>query len=526
MSQRAPRFSRSLTFKIAVAAALLMLAFAWLRPKVVNRAFEMFSFHQEWLSPDKPEPNAIRMIMHDPRSAADPEIASALARHFAYWRGREELQVLFDRNNNIVARSPELDQVDPSVLTGGPKFRMTIGGEPVGTAFKTEHEAIYADGKFVGLIAVLSYELAIPSAPRQLFEDKDSSSERGLDSMTLAFPAGTDLSRGLEKEPLNTSYLQYRRIENVVSVSISVAMALLLGVSTSILVTRRLRRLTRDVEALDPDEESVDLFRVDGSDEISRLAASINTMRARIGGLVEGIRAQDERRREWIAQVNHDIRTPLTALSICLERAAAAARDDEPAAVREALTTARHDMRRVRSFVDDLSEIGRLSLRDELVIEPIQPLELIFDAARSVRALADHAGVTLEVDPHGPSDELQADGSRLMRACENLLGNAIRHAHNRVRIGTDRVADTLVIRVEDDGPGFLQQAGSDSGIPGPVELRSVYSRTTSADSTGLGLKTVERVAQAHGGQLQATNDVEGWTRVDLILPASNRGAPA
>ena len=119
-------------------------------------------------------------------------------------------------------------------------------------------------------------------------------------------------------------------------------------------------------------------------------------------------------------------------------------------------------------------------------------------------------------DLDGALDEISGDGHRLLRACENLLGNAVRHADARVRIGVQRDVGGVRIYVADDGPGF-------DGGPGEVELSAIGKRSQQADSSGLGLLVARRVAEVHGGAITASNDVDGWTLVELHVPSGPDG---
>ncbi|MFT4511380.1 MAG: two-component system sensor histidine kinase BaeS [Planctomycetota bacterium] len=175
-------------------------------------------------------------------------------------------------------------------------------------------------------------------------------------------------------------------------------------------------------------------------------------------------------------------------------------------------------MRRVRSFVNDLFEIARLEIGDELDLEPIPPLELIADAARSLRPQADLGGIQLHVTAHPAVEDVSGDGHRLMRACENLLSNAIRHASDHVRIGAVASAQDVCLFVEDDGLGF-------GGPKGPVDLSTVSKQAAQADSSGLGLLVARGVAEAHGGSIAASNGSH-WTRVELRIPRDSSNQPA
>ena len=86
---------------------------------------------------------------------------------------------------------------------------------------------------------------------------------------------------------------------------------------------------------------------------------------------------------------------------------------------------------------------------------------------RSVRPLAQERGVEIELSSNGAVGECEADGERLLRACENVLRNAVRHARQHIEVATSLEDDEVHIRVRDDGPGF--DGGADRRLTAPVE---------------------------------------------------------
>lgn len=497
-------YLRSLVVKLTLAAALVMLAFGWLRATVTNWAFDTFAIPSPRVSPDEQAHDALVAVMRDRNAAQDPKVAEQLNDYFAARRTSRTLAYLLDRNGEIVARSPELNSLDDNELTAASRFRLAIDGKVLGTAFsyvRPTHE----DKQLCGFISSILYDLDLEGLDSDTYKD----------AVVLDLPAGIDLS--LDDKRLAEMEAQrnlYDNISNGVTIGIAVATALLLGIVASFLITRRLRRLAREVEASEANELPGP-FRESGRDEISLLAGALNKMRARVTELVANLREQDSNRRDWVAQVSHDIRTPLTSLSVCLDRAQQSLENGDHETTEEALALARHDLRRVRSFVNDLFEIARLEIGDELDLEPIPPLELIADAARSLRPQADLGGIDLQLATEAEVDEMPGDGHRLMRACENLLSNAIRHATDHVRIGAESRDDSVCLYVEDDGLGF-------GGPKGPVDLSTVTRQASQADSSGLGLLVARRVAEAHGGSIAASNGSR-WTRVELRIPRRRDG---
>jgi len=301
----------------------------------------------------------------------------------------------------------------------------------------------------------------------------------------------------------------------------SAVLATLTSILLVSLVTRRLSQLATDASTpLDNSPENVDLpgpFAVSGDDEIARLATALNTMRGRIEQLVARLGERDRQRREWIAQVSHDLRTPLTALSACLDRALKRQGDlpnpNERSGVHDAILVARQDSQRLQTLVDDLFELARLDAGEELTVEPVPPGELVRQAVRGLRPMAEARGITMNAEVAPALPTVQADGRRLMRALENMLRNAVHFANHEITLRV-RVDDgELRFEVCDDGPGLPIKDGN-------VVLGQSQTGARRPDSAGLGLIVTRRVATAHGGVLGGENQPGGgaavWIRIPIV----------
>jgi signal transduction histidine kinase len=289
-------------------------------------------------------------------------------------------------------------------------------------------------------------------------------------------------------------------------------------------VSDRLRRITTSDET--PDEgPGAGPADDETGDEISEVARGVAALRRRVGEQVQSYGLQDIRRREWIAQVSHDLRTPLTAQAACLDRAvsilAESGTELPRAELAEVLAVAKMDGERVHTLADDLLEIARLDAGDRLQLEPVPPGELVRQAVRGLDPLASKRGlaVSVQVTPQLPM--LNADGRRLMRAIENLMRNAIQHASSKVDVLALLAGTDVRFEVRDDGSGlpkdpeFLDSLRRRSSSARLAELAKRGSR---ADSAGLGLIVAQRVAEAHGGNVDAYNLSSGGAAFHVDIP--------
>ena len=305
-----------------------------------------------------------------------------------------------------------------------------------------------------------------------------------------------------------------REIASLLRVIMPVITALLVAVVVSRLFTRRLRRLSY-LASLPPqgDHDLPGPFPTRGKDEIATLARALNLLRSRVSELVGGLEQRDAARREWIAQVSHDLRTPLTALTACLDRADQVL-DPLQGEMRELVNSARLDADRVATLAEDLLDIARLDADDSLSIEPVPPGEIVRQAHQGLRYLADARGVSLRAEVAANLPILMADGRRLMRAMENMLRNGIQFARSEIVLSVSLHQDQLRFEVRDDGPGFPATEGD-----GSVDIDGLAGQLSRADSAGLGLAVTRRVAEAHGGALGACNLAGSGGAIWIDIPA-------
>lgn len=300
----------------------------------------------------------------------------------------------------------------------------------------------------------------------------------------------------------------------------SLGFGLLAGLLLFHLLTRRLRRLAQAIDRFEEGGFSEALaggaVDVAGSDELARLGQAFERMAARIVAQLDALKAQDQARRELVAQVSHDLRTPLAAVTGALETLAMKQLDDARRA--EYLAIALRQARRLGGMVDALFELARLEARDlEPQLEEVNLAELLQDVVLKFRPRADALGVRLELQPPVIESPLaRVDVGLMERLLDNLLGNALEHAPDggeiEVTLGASQGA--LEVSVSDRGPGIPE-----------AELETIFepfrrgvAGARARGHAGLGLGIARRIAELHGGQLSAVNRAQGGARFELRLP--------
>jgi signal transduction histidine kinase len=237
----------------------------------------------------------------------------------------------------------------------------------------------------------------------------------------------------------------------------------------------------------------------DREDEIGRLSVTLREMYDRLRQENARVMLTDARRRDMVAGVSHDLRTPLTALIGQLEtirlKGEALSEEQRRRYFDEALQNAGH----LRRLTDTLAELGRLDSPDlRISPEPIALGEFVDDVAMRFRARADSAQIALSVNYPDRMPLISLDAALMERALSNLLDNAMRFtpAAGQIRIKIEPAPDRVRIVVADTGPG----------VPAEDQPK-VFDRFFQGSrhreqrgSSGLGLAIVRRIAQLHGGE--------------------------
>jgi signal transduction histidine kinase len=279
------------------------------------------------------------------------------------------------------------------------------------------------------------------------------------------------------------------------------ALAALLMASTIVRPLRRLQRATEQVAAGDFESRAV----VDeGAPEIRGLAASLNTMTERIATLVE-------RQRSFAGDASHQLRTPLTALRLQLERAAANI-DTDSVAARGDIEAASEETERLQRLVEGLLMLARAE-QGTMATEPVDVAAIVSERVAIWSPLAEERGVSLTEGHMSPVMAIGVDGA-LEQIVDNYIDNALNVSGpgNEITASADVVDGWAVITIADRGPGMPSD-----------QLQHAFDRFWRASSavhsgSGLGLAVVRQLAEASGGRVALANRPGGGLEASVRLP--------
>ena len=259
------------------------------------------------------------------------------------------------------------------------------------------------------------------------------------------------------------------------------------------------------------------------ADEVSALTQQFNSMAQRIEQQIEMIRSRDRQRRELIANISHDLRTPLASLHGYLETVLLKAETLPRETRRQYLQIALHHSKRLECLIASLFELSKLeTTTGPPALESFSLADLLHDVALRFRLRAQQLGVELSAyaDPHSPA--VRADVALVERVLENLIDNALRHTPSggHVRIEMKVNAHLALVDVSDTGEGITPEM-----LPHVFEpfVRATKDRDS---STGLGLAIVKRIIELHGQHVRIESTQHAGTRIQFALPLADRQAHA
>lgn len=251
------------------------------------------------------------------------------------------------------------------------------------------------------------------------------------------------------------------------------------------------------------------------SAELAELAQAANRMIAALQAEERSRDAADAARRQVIAAVSHDLRTPLTSLQLLCEALGDNLVDERTQ--ERYIATMGANVRALSTLVDDLFEFSRLEAGDYAWTTEAVPLAALVDEALlAMGAEAERRGVELRSDVPVDLAPALANPERLQRALCNLLGNAIRHTppDGTVQVRAQQLDGNVEVEVVDTGDGI---AADDRPRVFDAFYRGGQEAARTGTGSGLGLAICRAIVEAHGGRIWLADAMQG-TRVRFSLP--------
>jgi signal transduction histidine kinase len=283
----------------------------------------------------------------------------------------------------------------------------------------------------------------------------------------------------------------------------AIALLVIAGVATivSTRLLRPLRQMRETAERVTAQALS-ERLPVQGQDDVSELAATMNDMLDRLDGALDS-------QRQLLSDVGHELKTPMTIVRGQLEVMDATDPDD----VRETRDLVVDELDRMASLVQDLAAAASLHGPDPIAAAPVDAGELVEQIIRKAQALE---GATVTA---GPIADVVAriDAARVTQAVLQLAQNAVTHGGGDLVIGSRVRESMLEVSVRDYGPGVGEDEKS-------VVFERFHRSDREGSGSGLGLNIVQVIARAHGGTARV-EDADGGGAV-FVLAVPVHSAPA
>lgn len=293
---------------------------------------------------------------------------------------------------------------------------------------------------------------------------------------------------------------------DTVVVAVVIATSLVVGAFGVLRVALTVRSAVNDVQtSLDSVGSQTPPSMTDGPAELQQLSRFIRATHERVEAVRDGERELEAGRRQLIAWISHDLRTPLAAMRAMIEAIQDGIVTDEDM-VADYHTRLRAEVDRLSTLVSDLFELSRLQIGNRTpMLTDIALSDLVSDALASAEPVAGAAGVRLVSSGADTLPVLRLDAYDVNRALSNVLDNAIRHTPKgstvKVLGGTDPGFACVTIA---DGCGGIPAADLprvfDTGFRGEASRRRLPS-----GGAGLGLSIAKHIIEANQGRIDVTN---------------------
>ena len=281
----------------------------------------------------------------------------------------------------------------------------------------------------------------------------------------------------------------------------------------------RLRRLIDDVRASGKKQQmSYDRARVEGAERDEFRVHAAPLPKGAVLLTLEDVseeRRLDKVRRDFVANVSHELKTPVSALSLLAEAVQQAS--DDPDAVRKFTDSMKGESQRLATLVNDLLDLSMLQGEGLKAVDPIAITDITGSVVDATAMLAHSRGISIDVETDD-SITVIGDKSQLVMALRNLMTNAIGYSHENglIELRASINNDMIEISVRDHGEGIPEELQ-------PRIFERFYrvdpARARSTGGTGLGLAIVKHVCENHGGDCIVTSTLGEGAMFTMRLPA-------
>lgn len=253
--------------------------------------------------------------------------------------------------------------------------------------------------------------------------------------------------------------------------------------------------------------------------ELTQLAETFNEMADTIAHNIDYIEAMEKHRSELIANVSHDLRTPLSIIHGYIETMLMKHDTMVPADRNRYMQTVLHSTERLKKLVEELFEFSKLeAMQVKPIMEPFVLTELLHDMSHKYQLLAQEKGILIKIVTSNDVPLVYADVALIERVLQNLIDNAIKFTpeHGVVTIQLHPTDTAIEVRVADTGSGI-----PDSELPyifDRYHKAGRFSNSGNREGTGLGLAIVKKILELHNSDIHVQTALHRGTTFVFHLP--------
>lgn len=302
-----------------------------------------------------------------------------------------------------------------------------------------------------------------------------------------------------------------------VAIALNFVITALAGLLLFFLLTKRLRRITESVKEFEQGNYQTQIQFKSG-DEIGQLSNAFNKMAQTIHANVEEIKNNDKMRRDLIANISHDLRSPLASIQGYLETVLMKDQEMSAEERHKYLETVYKNINRLNKLVYELFELSKLDakqVKPELEQFPIS--ELVQDVVLKFKPKAAESGVELMTGFPEKTPIAQGDIGMIERALSNLIDNAISYTSSggKVSVSVDQNNRKVFVTVKDTGKGIPEK-----DLPHVFERFYRADKSRSGEGTGLGLAITKKIIEAHESDITVKSETDRGSEFRFSLNCS------
>ena len=302
---------------------------------------------------------------------------------------------------------------------------------------------------------------------------------------------------------------------------IVLAVTTVIGLLLIFFLTRDLKKMVTAVRKMEQGDYSARV-NIRSSDELSELGTAFNTMAGEIESAMAQLKQNDELRRELIANISHDLRTPLASVEGYIETILLKDHLLTESEKQSYLETILKNTRSLGNLVSELFQLSKLEAKQiQANPETFSVSELIHDIMLAFAPKAESHHIALQYERSENIPLVYADVSLIERVLQNLISNAIQYTPSKGQVSVKVVLDAtknVCIEVMDTGAGISEQ---DLHHIFDRFYRSGQVRSQSKGGLGLGLAIAQKIVELHGSELHVRSEVGRGTTFWFSLPATN-----